>query len=134
MKKNLFTIFTPTLAFFHPHVSPGFYFLHSTSLPFSRIPFHITSHSPIPSLPFNSLRHFYSYNKLMNKDLTEETLSSFPDEILDVFKARVKRKFTHREDASIKDLDVLNILQRVKTLMNNLEFKGGRSATLETNS
>lgn len=29
MKKNLFTIFTPTLAFFHPHLSPGFYFLHS---------------------------------------------------------------------------------------------------------
>lgn len=70
------------------------------------------------------------------KDLSEETLSSFPEEILDVFKARVRRKFTRREDASIKNYEVLNILHRIKTLMKKVELNldGGRSAILETNS
>lgn len=70
------------------------------------------------------------------KELTEETLSSFPEEILDVFKARLRRKFTGREHASIKNKEVLHILQRIKTLMENVElnFDEGRAGILETNS
>ena len=69
-------------------------------------------------------------------DLTEESLSSFPTEILDVFKARVRRKLTPGEEVSVKNRDVLNILHRIKFLMDKAELNldGRRSTTLDTNS
>lgn len=84
-------------------------------------------------------RQFYSlnYKKPLSSDFSDETcLSKFPEEILDVFKSRLRRKLTGREEASIKNYEVLDILKRVQDLMKNVDptLHEGRVGTLETNS
>lgn len=66
----------------------------------------------------------------------ESFLTQYPDEVIDIFKTRLKRTLTSKEVQTVNNSDVINILLRVQELMKNAELNSdsGRSGVLETGS